>query len=76
MKLQKIVGLFTIALSLITLSLQISIAYLAKYIDQITGEFWSRGYEYKYIPSTIYVLFIVVLVIGLYLIFSSEKNSK
>lgn len=76
MKLQRIVGLFTIAISIMILSLQISIAYLAKYVDQTTGEFWSQGYEYKYIPSIVYFLFIVAFGIGVYLTFKNEKNSK
>ncbi|SHK43120.1 hypothetical protein [Paramaledivibacter caminithermalis] len=76
MKLEKIVGLFIIALSIITLSLQISISNLAKYIDQTTGEFWSTGYEYNYIPSIIYWLFLAALGIGLYLTLRKEKSTK
>jgi len=47
MKTQKIVGFFIIAITILTVSLQISIAHLSRYIDQTTGEFWSDTYAYK-----------------------------
>ena len=75
MKLQKTVGLFIIAISILIFSLQISIGNLAKYIDQTTGQYWSADYEYKYIPSVTYILFIIAIMIGLYLIFKCSKNN-
>lgn len=75
MKLQRVVGLFVVAISILTLSLQISIAYLSKYIDQTTGEFWSKGYEYKYIPNSVFVFFIIAMGIGAYLIFKGDDNN-
>jgi hypothetical protein len=76
MSMQKIVGFFTIAISILTLSLQISLSQISEYIDQMTGSHWSEGYEYKYINDWVYILFLIVFVIGIYLIVKKPKGSN
>lgn len=72
MKIQKVIGLFIIAMSILTISLQRSLANLARYVDQTTGEYWKDNYVYKYMPSNSYVFFWIGLAIGIYLIVKKD----
>lgn len=74
MKIQRIVGLFIIAMSILTLSIQMSLANVARYIDQTTGKYWSDDYAYRYMSNIYYILFAVVVGIGVYLIVKKDKD--
>lgn len=76
MSIQKIIGWFIIAISILTLSLQISLAYLSRYVDAITGDFWAKGYEYKYIHVGVYIFFLIAFAIGIYLIIKRPKDNN
>ena len=75
MSMQKVIGLFTIAISILTLSLQLSLAQISEYIDEMTGSYWSGGYKYKYINNWVYILFLIAFAIGIYLIVKKTKDS-
>ncbi|WFD10790.1 hypothetical protein [Tepidibacter hydrothermalis] len=72
MKFQKVIGLFIIAMSILTISLQRSLANLARYVDQTTGKYWSDAYAYKYMPINSQVFFWICLAIGIYLIVKKD----
>ncbi|MEG0775369.1 hypothetical protein [Clostridium sp.] len=76
MSTQKIIGWLIIAISILTFSLQKSLASLSRFIDETTGEFWSKGYEYKYMDVSVYVFFLIAVAIGIYLIVKKPKDNN
>jgi len=73
MKLERIVGLFIVSLSILVASIQISMAHIAMYIDELTKETWNEFY--MYIPKTLYIAVTISMLIGIYLIFYKQNNN-
>lgn len=67
----KIIGLIILAASALVFGIEILLAQISMYVDQLTGEYYNNLLQY--IPSIVYVLLLISVSIGIFLCFYKEK---
>lgn len=69
---KKLLGIFIIVLSMLTISINIMLAQISMLVDNLQGTFWSQ--IIKYLPYYVWLLMIIPLFIGICLIYKDYKK--
>ncbi len=70
---KKLLGIFIIVLSMLTISINIMLAQISMLIDKLQGGFWSN--MFKYLPYYVWIFMIIPIFIGVYLIYKDYKKN-